>query len=250
MNEPLQINCVVIDDENAAITVMKHFIDQIPYLHYLGGFTSPIEGLQVVKEKNAGLVFVDVQMPDINGLELVRHLDKNCKVVLTTAYSQYALDGFDLNVTDYLLKPVPFSRFLKAVEKVKDELSVPKGKTDRPGRKQNDFLLVKGEMKGKYFKIEYGDIDYIESRKNYAAIISGNQKILSLLNIKDVEEKLPADQFIRIHKSFIVSIAKISSIQGNSIILKNPALPHLVIGETYKAAFFEVIKNGLIKPGV
>lgn len=195
-------------------------------------------------------LFVDVQMPDINGLDLVKNMNSRCKIILTTAYSQYALDGFDLDVTDYLLKPIPFARFLKAVEKVKNQLLVQEPAANPVAKATDDFILVKGEAKGKFFKIEYRDIDYIEGRKNYAAIICGDQKIISLLNIKDLEEKLPPRQFVRVHKSFIVSIAKISAIQGNSILLKNSPHANLIIGDTYKNAFFEIIKNGMIKPGL
>ncbi len=250
MSVPVKIKCLVIDDETAAITVLRHFISRIPYLEYLGGYISPIEGLQAVQEQDVDLLFVDVQMPDINGLDLVKNISSRCKVILTTAYSQYALDGFDLDVTDYLLKPIPFARFLKAVEKAKSQLIIQEPVVSQGAKATDEFIVVKGDAKGKFFKIEYRDIDYIEGRKNYAAIICGNQKIISLLNIKDLEEKLPPQQFVRVHKSFIVSIAKISAIQGNSIVLKNSTHASLLIGDTYKTAFFDIIKNGMIKPGL
>jgi two-component system, LytTR family, response regulator len=249
LSDAAKIKCLVIDDENAAITVLRHFISRVPYLEYLGGYLSPIEGLQAAKEQQVDILFVDVQMPDINGLDLVKNIDRRCQVILTTAYSQYALDGFDLDVTDYLLKPIPFARFLKAVEKAKSQLSLQGPVRPTASKIHDDFLLVKGDVKGKFFKIEYRDIDYIEGRKNYAAIVCGDQKIVSLLNIKDLEERLPAGQFIRVHKSFIVSMAKISSIEGNSILLKDSPHNNIIIGETYKAAFFEIMKNGMIKPG-
>lgn len=245
MNEPRKIKCIVIDDEDAAIAVLKHFIDQVSYLEYAGGYTSPLEGLQAAQQPGIDILFVDVQMPEINGLELIKHLNNHCKIILTTAYSQYALDGYDLDVTDYLLKPIPLARFLKAIEKAKSQLLLQHPADNK--NTANDFILVKGDTKGKFIKIDHQDIDYIEGMKNYAAIVCNGKKIISLLNIKDLEEKLPATQFVRVHKSFIVSIAKISAIQGNQVLLKNSSYNDIVIGDTYRNDFLKIMKSRIIE---
>lgn len=237
MINPAEIKCVAIDDEQSAIKVLRHLASQVPYLKFVGGYISPVEGLTMARTLEADIVFLDIQMPEINGLDLLKHLPARCSVILTTAYSQYAIDGFNLDVTDYLLKPISFPRFLKAVEKAKDQLlrTAPVTAVET----QPDFLLVKGDAKGKFIKIDYRDIDFIEGRKNYVAIICGKQSILTLITIKELEEKLPADRFVRIHKSCIVSIDKIDSIEGNLVRLKSKTPSDLVIGNTYRESFFE-----------
>ena len=247
MNEIKKINCIVIDDEEAAINVLQHFISQIPYLNYINGYTAPLEGLQAIQEQEIDLAFIDIQMPEISGLDLIKNITGNCKVILTTAYSQYALEGYDLNVVDYLVKPISLNRFLKAVEKVKILFRETGIKNQTPPHHSPDsFILVKGDTKGKFIKINIGDIDYIEALKNYAAIICGNKKILTLIKIKDLEEKLPAHKFIRVHKSFIVSIVKITSIEGNIIRLKDHPNATILIGDTFKHSFLEKMRSGMI----
>lgn len=238
MTNPAEIKCVAIDDEQSAIKVLRHLVSQVPYLTFAGGYVSPVEGLSMARELDADIVFLDVQMPEINGLDLLTHLPAKCRVILTTAYSQYAIDGFNLDVTDYLLKPISLPRFLKAVEKARYQLMA----VTSPGTEvdtQKDFLLVKGDAKGKYIKVDFSDIDYIEGRKNYVAIICGRQSILTLVTIKELEEKLPTERFVRIHKSCIVSIDKIASIEGNLVKLKSPTVTELVIGNTFRERFFE-----------
>lgn len=242
MSEQLKIKCLVADDEEAAIEVMKHFIARIPYLELAGAYTAPLEALQAINDQKPQLVFVDVQMPDISGIDLVKNIQAGSHVILTTAYSQYALTGYDLNVTDYLLKPVAFPRFLAAVEKVKNLLLLKNKNVS-----ENDFILIKGEAKGKFFKVNFNDIDYIEGLRNYVAIHCGNKKIITLLNMKDLEEKLPAEQFARVHKSFIVSIAKINTIEGNTLSLKDHEDAVIVIGDTYKNDFFEKMNRNFLK---
>ena len=236
----------MIDDEDAAIEVLRHFITQIPYLEYAGGYTEPIAGLQAAQTQDVDILFVDVQMPEISGLDLIKNVSSRCCVILSTAYSQYALDGFDLDVTDYLLKPVPFSRFLKAVEKARNQLQI-KSKELPNQTSGDDFILVKGDAKGKFIKVDYKEIDYIEGMKNYVAIVCGTKKIVSLLNIRDIEEKVPSPQFIRVHKSYIISIPKISFIEGNQIILKNLPGEKIPIGDTYKSLFMDAMKKAMIR---
>jgi two-component system, LytTR family, response regulator len=169
-------------------------------------------------------------------------LNGKCKVIFTTAYSEYAMDGFNLNVIDYLLKPVSFSRFVKATQKVHDVLK------DKVEIKtvENYFLIVKGDSKGKLNKIEIDDIDYIEGMRNYVAIVCGDKKTMSLMNMKDLEDNLPSQKFIRVHKSFIIPISNILSIDGNSVLLKKNKHANILIGAGYKPAFLDLMKSRMI----
>ena len=236
------INCLVVDDEAPAIKILTSYIDKVPYLQLVASTTDPIEGLKIVAENDIDLIFLDIQMPNITGLEFVEALNGKCKVIFTTAYSQYALDGFNLSVIDYLLKPVSFTRFVKATQKANEALK------DKVESKQveNDFLIVKGDSKGKLNKIEIEDIDYIEGMRNYVAIVCGDKKTMSLMNMKDLEENLPAQKFVRVHKSFIIPIANILSIDGNSVKLKRNKNNDIIIGAGYKPAFLELMKAKMI----
>lgn len=236
------INCLVVDDEQPAIKILTSYIDKVPYLKLVASTTDPIEGLKLAAENDIDLIFLDIQMPSITGLEFVEALNGKSKVIFTTAYSQYALEGFNLSVVDYLLKPVSFTRFLKATQKANESLQ------DKVENKtiENDFLIVKGDSKGKLNKIEIDDIDYIEGMRNYVAIVCGDKKTMSLMNMKDLEDNLPSQKFVRVHKSFIIPIAKIVSIDGNSVLLKNVKKTDITIGSAYKPAFLELMKAKMV----
>ena len=236
------INCLVVDDETPAIKILTSYIDKVPYLQLVASTTNPIEGLKMAVENEIHLIFLDIQMPGITGLEFVEALNGKCKVIFTTAYSQYALDGFDLNVIDYLLKPVSFTRFLKATQKANE---IFKDKIENKVV-ENDFLIVKGDNKGKLNKIEIDEIDYIEGMRNYVAIVCGDKKTMSLMNMKDLEDNLPAQKFVRVHKSFIISISNILSVDGNSVLLKRNKNANILIGAGYKAAFLELMKTKMV----
>jgi two-component system, LytTR family, response regulator len=236
------INCLVVDDEQPAIKILTSYIDKVPYLQLVASTTDPIQGLKIVADNDIDLIFLDIQMPNITGLEFVDALNGKCKVIFTTAYSEYALDGFDLNVIDYLLKPVSFTRFLKATQKANEIFN---SRTES-NNAANNFLVVKGDAKGKLNKIEIDDIDYIEGMRNYVAIVCGDKKIMSLMNMKDLEDNLPAQKFIRVHKSFIIPIANILSVDGNSIVLKRNKNANIVIGGGYKPAFLDLMKAKMV----
>lgn len=239
------INCLIVDDEIGAIEVLEHFVTQMPQLNLVASTGNPVEGLSIIQNQAVDLIFLDVQMPKLSGIDFIKALNGKCKVILTTAYSNYALDGFDLDVVDYLLKPIPFSRFVKAVQKAGEALSVKNPAVNQ--QEQNDFILVKTETKGKFIKINTADIDYIEGMGNYVAIFCDGKKIMSLINMKDLQEKLSADKFIRVHKSFIVAVDKIISIEGNVLSLKNNPKAEILIGNAYKSSFLEKMKTRLIE---
>lgn len=239
------INCLIIDDEQAAIDIIEAYIQNVPYFTLLATTTSPIQGLQIVNDKKIDLIFLDIQMPGISGVEFIKAINGKCKVIFTTAYDKYALDGFELEAIDYLLKPVPFARFLKAAQKAKDIIEI---NTDhRPSfLVELDFIVVQGDSKGKLIKVEINDIDYIEGMLNYVAIYCGDKKILSLMNMKDLEINLPKQKFIRVHKSFIVPIANIAAVDGNCLVLKRNSKSEIVIGNAYKQSFLEIMKAKMI----
>ena len=237
------INCLIIDDEQHAIDILVHYVGQTPHLHLVGTTTNPIEALQLVHTQNVDLVFLDVQMPELSGIDFVKALNGSAKVILTTAYSEFALESYELDVVDYLLKPIRLPRFLTAVQKVVNEL---REKTEERDDEEDDYIFVKTESKGKLLKINLDDIEYIEGMKNYVAIYRDGQKTLVYTSMKDIEERLPQKQFIRVHKSFIIPIAKITGIEGNLVRLEN-VKAEILIGESYKADLMEIIRNKMIQ---
>lgn len=237
------IQCLIIDDEQPAINIIAAYVEKVPYLKLVATTTDPLEGLSLINEKDIDLIFLDIQMPGLTGLEFVKAINGKCKVIFTTAYSQYALDGFDLDIIDYLLKPVPFTRFLKATQKAKEIIDA---QTSPKAGAHEDFIIIQGDSKGKLIKVEINEIDYIEGMRNYVAIICGDRKLLSLMNMKDLEESLSAKQFIRVHKSFIVPIANIAAVDGNAIILKRNNKAEIILGNVYRPAFLEMMRSRMI----
>jgi two-component system LytT family response regulator len=238
------INCLIVDDEQHAIDILVHYVGQTPYLHLTGTSTNPIEALQVVATQPVDLVFLDIQMPELSGIDFIRAIQGKARVILTTAYSEFALEGYELDVIDYLMKPIRFPRFLTAVQKaVKAHSEEAHNLSDEVA---DDYLFVKTESKGKLLKINLADIDYIEGMKNYVAIYRGGQKTMVYTNLKDLESRLPARNFVRIHKSFIIPLSKISGLEGNRVIIKGVSAD-VLIGESYKADLMERIRNKMIQ---
>ena len=236
------IRCLVVDDEQHAIDIIAHYISQTSYLELVSSTINPVEALQTVITQNIDLVFLDVQMPELSGIDFIKAINGKAKVILTTAYSEFAIEGFELDVVDYLLKPIRFARFLTAVQKAVKDVAE---KTDTDTATDEDYIFVKTESKGKLLKINLADIEYIEGMKNYVAIYRGGQKTLVYTNLKDLVIHLPARQFIRVHKSFIIPINRITGIEGNQILLKN-VTAEILIGESYKPDLMEIIKNKMI----
>lgn len=237
------IRCLVVDDEQHAIDIITHYISQTSYLELVSSTTNPVAALQTVVTENIDLVFLDVQMPELSGIDFVKAINGKAKVILTTAYSEFAIEGFELDVVDYLLKPIRFARFLTAVQKAVKDITEKAPETE--SSTDEDYIFVKTESKGKLLKINLADIEYIEGMKNYVAIYRGGQKTLVYTNLKDLVNHLPARQFIRVHKSFIIPINRITGIEGNHILLKNvPA--EILIGENYKTDLMEIIRNKMI----
>lgn len=236
------IHCIIVDDEQHAIDILVHYVQQTPHLKLAGCFTNPMEALKIVGEQKIDLVFLDIQMPELSGMDFIKTIQGKSKVILTTAYSEFALEGYELYVVDYLLKPIRLPRFLAAVQKVVEQIPV----STHQEVAGDEYIFVKTESKGKLLKINLSDIDFIESQKNYMAIYCGGQKTLVYTSMKELEERLPKSKFIRVHKCFILSIPKITGIDGNLVRLKN-ITAEIQIGESYKAELMEIIKANMIQ---
>lgn len=237
------IRCLVVDDEQHAIDIMKHYIGQTDYLELVSSTTNPVAALQTVATQAIDLIFLDIQMPELSGIDFIKAINGKAKVILTTAYSEFAIEGFDLDVVDYLLKPVRFPRFLSAVQKAVKAIG-DKAVAEEP-KAEEDYIFVKTESKGKLLKIELDEIEYIEGMKNYVAIYRGGQKTLVYTNMKDLLTHLPPKRFIRVHKSFIIPVNRISGIEGNMILLKD-VKAEILIGESYKAELMEIVRGKMI----
>jgi DNA-binding LytR/AlgR family response regulator len=238
------IRCLIVDDEQHALDILLHYIQQTPLLQLVASTTNPIEALQVVATQKVDLIFLDIQMPELSGIDFIRSINGKCKVILTTAYPEFALEGYDLDVVDYLLKPIRLPRFLIAVQKAATVLNNTIAETAKE-QPEDDYIFVKTESKGKLLKIELADIDYIEGMKNYIAIYTGGKKTLVYTSMKEMEERLPSRRFMRVHKSFIIAIDRITGIEGNRVLLKG-ITAEIVAGESYKAELMKIVKDKII----
>jgi DNA-binding LytR/AlgR family response regulator len=221
-------------------------VGQTPHLNLVGTTTNPIEALKMAATQKVDLVFLDIQMPELSGIDFIKALNGKSKIILTTAYSEFALESYELDVVDYLLKPIRLPRFLSAVQKAIKETNDVETASPQQGSEGGDYIFVKTESKGKLLKINLDDIDYIEGMKNYVAIYRGGQKTMVYTSMKELEERLSNKQFIRVHKSFIIPIAKLSGIEGNLVRMEGVAA-EILIGESYKADLMEIIRNKMIQ---
>jgi two-component system LytT family response regulator len=239
------IRCLVVDDEPLALNILEDYISKMPFLQLVKSTTNPIEALTLVQDGAADLVFLDVQMPELTGIQFLKISNGKAKVILTTAYPQYALEGYELDVVDYLLKPIAFDRFYKAVQKVQGILQ-PATKPAPPAEHiqqqqqqqdfMNDFIFVKTEHKIQ--KVYLHDILFIEGLKDYISIFTTTERIITLQNMKKMEDALPEKYFIRVHRSYIVSLDKIDSIERSRIFIGDKVIP---VGDTYRDEFFKII---------
>jgi two-component system, LytTR family, response regulator len=231
------IKCIAVDDEPLALDIIKDYISQVPFLKLMKTFTEGISVIEFLATNDVDLIFLDIEMGGLSGTQLLKSLVKKPNVIMTTAYRNYAADAFDLNVTDYLLKPFSFERFLKAVEKsynmLKSEQKHPASKSE-----SKEYFFVKSNYK--MVKINFDDILYIEGLSEYIIIKTKSASIITLQSFKNIEKTLPESGFIRIHKSYMISMNKIDSIEGQYVKIANKELP---IGEKYKKRFFSVISS-------
>jgi DNA-binding LytR/AlgR family response regulator len=236
------MNCIIVDDEPLATELIEDYIRQIPFLELVGKCKNAIETIQLLNKVKVDLMFLDIQMPGINGMQLLQGLDAKPLVVFTTAFREYAVESYNLNAVDYLLKPIVFERFLKAVNKAysifsRNPISETQKAINHPeNTTDDDFIFVKSEYKT--LKIKLNDILYIEGLKDYVKIFAGSKPILSLLSLKSLEEKLPQKRFKRVHRSFIVAIHKIESIERGIIRIGDARIP---VGDNYREGLQSII---------
>ncbi len=236
----MKIRCIAVDDEPLALEKILEYISRVPYLEPLGGFDNAVSALDYMKNHKVDLVFLDIQMEELTGIQMLEIMKDPPRVVLTTAYSEYAIKSYELDVSDYLLKPISFSRFLKACEKVSVQFNQFSFKqvpvSPSTASPENSFIYVQSGQKMQ--KVKFEDIYFIEGVKDYVRIRTKEEKIMTLLSFKKLETLLPAPRFLRVHKSYLIAIDKISSIERNRAEILGEQIP---IGKSYQREFFEII---------
>lgn len=229
----MQINCIAIDDEPLALAKLENFIEKVPDLKLVRTFDNPVAATGWLKENSPELIFLDIQMEPLTGIQFLEATGVPSRIIITSAYGEYAIKGYELNVADYLLKPFSFQRFIQAVNKVFDYYSREESKNDS-GEK---YIFVKTE-----YRLERVDLDeilYIEGMKDYLRIVCNNRKIMTLQSFSKLEENLPAKRFCRVHKSFIVALDKIRSVERGVIRIGEQRLP---VSNTYRDSFYSKLK--------
>lgn len=230
------IRCFIIDDEKAAISVLKRHIKKLPNLLLIGAETNPLLGIAAIQKEKPDLVFLDIQMSEMSGINVMKIIGPQTKVIFCTAYLEYAVTSYELDAADYLLKPIGFDRFLKAVQKVAATLQV----LERQAQ-VGDYIYVKGKMRGKFQRVDFSEIDYIRARNNFISIHNGNNQVVSYHTLKQIDGILPPDKFMRIHRSYIVSLDKIAEIDNEVIVLKNKVL--LPVSGAYRKSFLKKMRR-------
>lgn len=225
------LRCIAIDDEYLNLELLEDYISKVPYLQLINKFDDPLEALTEIQEQQVDLIFLDIQMPGINGLQLIESLSNNPMCILVTAYSQYALDGYNLNVIDYLVKPVPFDRFLKACNKARELYQLKNRVAETTKEAEADYFFINADYS--HIKVTYSDIICVEGLKDYVKIRleSSNKPIVARLSMKHMEELLPSSKFLRIQRSYIVSKAHITAVKKGSVFVGSE---ELTIGDNYK----------------
>lgn len=226
------IKCIIVDDELHGVNLLKNHMAQVSFLSLELATTNPLEGINKILTEKIDLIFLDIHMPQMSGLEFIQTINGKSKVILCTAYAEYALEGFEHNVVDYLLKPISFPRFLRAAQKAMNTIEQEKP-TDMGVA--DDFIFVKTEQKGKMVKVNFAEVLYIESLGNYVRFVSLSGKIVALFTMKEVQSILPQHRFVRVHNSFIINVDLVVGIEGNELTIKNNA-QKIPIGITYKDA--------------
>lgn len=234
-----RIKCIIVDDEPVARKIIREFVGQVSFLTLIGEFENAIKAEAFLTTEKIDLVFLDIEMPKLSGLEWLKKSMVKPLVILTTAFPKYALEGYELDIVDYLLKPVSFSRFLKAVQKAKEfaEMKDVSNNLSAP-----TWLFVRSEKRIE--KIELSEILYIESIGNYVNITTKERSILAYLTLKGIESQLPATEFIKVHQSFLVNFSKIESIESNQLKIKDKMIP---VSRSYRDTFMRMIDDRLLK---
>jgi two-component system LytT family response regulator len=228
----MNINCIIVDDEPIARDILKNYIEQVPYLTLVASCEDAFEAMRVLNAGDIDLILLDINMPRLTGFEMLRSLKKYPAVIITSAYPEYALEGFELSVTDYLLKPFSFPRFVQATEKVINKtIQIPALKEEEL------FLMVKSDKK--LAKVFFDEISYVEAYGNYIFIYMGQERVMSKQTLTQFEHQLPASKFARIHKSYVASLKAIKYLEGNEVSVAGKKLP---VGKVYKDSLMNKLK--------
>ena len=234
----MKISCIAIDDEPLAVKKISAYIQKTPFLELVAECRSAFEAMEIINNRTIQLIFIDINMPDLSGLEFVKSLTDKPYIVFTTAYSEYALEGFQVDAADYLLKPITYSSFLKAANKVKNLIELNANSQKESIRATASHLFVKSDYK--LIRIELDDIKFIESQHEYIKIhLINSNPVMTLLSMKSVEEQLPSGRFMRVHRSYIVNLTKISVIERNRIVFDSKV--YIPVSDQYKEKFQEYI---------
>lgn len=236
----LPIRCGIVDDKPLAIDIIRTYMERVPFLTLVYTTTNPLEALGWVNQKLVELVFLDIQMPELTGVQFMKITEARVSIILTTAYPDYALKGFEHSALDYLLKPISFERFYKAASKARDWLAhcpttlpLPVNPVGSP----RDYLFVK--VAHKIAKVFFSSIKYAEAMQNYTILHTTDGKVITLQSLKQMEDQLPAGLFIRVHKSYLINISRIDTVERNRIYISDVQIP---VGETYQNTFLKVLK--------
>lgn len=229
-----KIRCVIVDDEPLAIEILEEYIKKVPWLVLEKSLDAGLEAIDYLNSNPVDLVFLDIQMPDLSGIQVAELTKGKCDIIFTTAYHEYAVEGFELAAKDYLLKPISFERFLKSVQRLRESKVEKLTKT-------SDYIFVKVEYTIK--KIRLDEILYIEGMKDYLRIVTTQEKVMTLQSFSRLIPALPSDRFVRVHKSYVVSLDAMDSVERSKIKIGDQLIP---ISETYKEAFLELVKDKTI----
>jgi len=234
----MKVTCMAIDDEPLALKQMSGYIKQTPFLELVAECQSAFEAMEILRNKAVQLLFVDINMPDLNGMDFVKSISDRPYIIFTTAYSEYAIEGFDVDASDYLLKPISFPRFLKAADKVRNLIELIASNKPEDLKATADYLFVKSDYK--LMRIDLADIKYIEGMHEYIRIyLVTGKPVMTLLSMKNMEDQLPPHRFMRVHRSYIVNLSKVSVIERNRILFDGTV--YIPVGDQYKASFQQYI---------
>lgn len=229
------IQAIIVDDEPLAIKLLENYADKLDQIKILRTYTNPIDALNFIQSEKVDLIFLDIQMPELNGLNLAKLVGEGTKVIFTTAYPDHAVQGFELKALDYLVKPISLARFLDAVGRYE---SSPKPTLAAPEQNTSKYLFVKAEYRKQ--RIDFGDIYYLQGMGDYCAIVTKDKKIMTLEKLRSFEDRLPASNFIRVHKSYMVALDKIDFVEKNRIKILENRVP---IGATYEAKVKKILET-------
>ncbi|HEY2583145.1 MAG TPA: LytTR family DNA-binding domain-containing protein [Mucilaginibacter sp.] len=234
-----KLSCIIVDDEPVARKILYEFVEQVPYMHLQGKFENAMKAEYFLKNNETDIMFLDIEMPKISGLQLLKNIEKAPLVIITTAFPQYALEGYELEVIDYLLKPISFNRFIKAVQKAREYKQMQQSGSFMQSA---SWLFVKSDKRIE--KIELNDILFAETLGNYVIIHLQGKKIIAYLTLKSLESQLPSNEFIKIHQSFLVNCSRISAIEGNEIKIDDKSLP---ISRNHRDSVMDMVQQRILK---